>query len=155
LYRLEDAAWSRPTFHISPHALHRQYVDASTFSLADAMFDDRQNGQAAGGCGVGGLTSDIELGSAGRLGRLDCASYSNPHRARSADRIGDKLEPDRGAYAHVAVLGADEIAPMKEDALTVARANDAARTAACELGNPPGRFAAPLGGRGQFSRSHG
>ena len=33
---------------MSPHVSHRQYVDASTFSLAVVTFDDPQNGQAAG-----------------------------------------------------------------------------------------------------------
>jgi hypothetical protein len=44
----------RATFHIWPHASHRQYVLASTFSLGVVILDDWQNGQAVGaGVGVG------------------------------------------------------------------------------------------------------
>jgi len=39
----------RLRFHISPQPSHRQYVDASTFSLVDAIFDDPQNGHDTGG----------------------------------------------------------------------------------------------------------
>jgi len=33
---------------MSPHALHRQYDDESTFALAVVMSDDSQNGHAVG-----------------------------------------------------------------------------------------------------------
>jgi hypothetical protein len=41
----------RPTFHIWPQASHRQYVEASTFSLGVEIFADWQNGQALGAAG--------------------------------------------------------------------------------------------------------
>jgi hypothetical protein len=39
---------SRATFHIWPHALHRQYVKASIFVLAAPICGDVQNGHAVG-----------------------------------------------------------------------------------------------------------
>jgi hypothetical protein len=43
------AGRSRPTFHICPHAPHRQYDDASALALVVVMVVDRQNGQLVGG----------------------------------------------------------------------------------------------------------
>jgi hypothetical protein len=40
--------WSRPTFHIWPQASHRQYADASIWTLVVLIFGERQNGHAVG-----------------------------------------------------------------------------------------------------------
>jgi hypothetical protein len=44
----------RLTFHIWPHASHRQYVDALIFSFGIEILADRQNGQTVGGASSSG-----------------------------------------------------------------------------------------------------
>ena len=57
---------SRLRFHNSPHFSHRQYVEASTFSLAALMLEAPQNGQLVG---LGACSAACGTNVTGRLRR--------------------------------------------------------------------------------------
>ena len=99
------AVFMRLRFHISPHATQRQYVDASTFSLAALMVAAPQKGQDVGatvGAGVSGRIAFTATSGCFDTGPKLGRSAHHPPGGTTRTLAGSVL--DEGSTIHDPVL---------------------------------------------------